>query len=194
MNPDVPAKTVPELIALAKAQPNKLNYASGGNGSPLHLVGELFKMVTKTDIQHVPYKGSSPAAAAVIGGEAQMVFGGVVSTIPFVQSGRLRALAVTSPRRLDVIPDVPTLSELGVKGVEASSWYGLYAPAGTPAPVIEKLNGVMVSLAADKDYRDQLSKHGQEALASTPSELSEFTRQEFARWTKVIKTADIKPD
>ncbi len=194
VNPSFPAKTVPELVALAKAKPGSLNYASGGNGSPLHLVAELFKISAGVFITHIPYKGSTPAAASVIGGETQMVFGGVVSSLPFVKAGRLRALAVTSPRRIDAAPDVPTLVELGYKGVEASSWYGLFAPAGTPAPIIERLNKELVALGKNPEHREQLDKQGQEAVYSTPDELASYVKSESAKWARVIKTAKIEAD
>ena len=194
VNPAFPAQSVAELIALAKAKPGVLNYGSGGSGSPLHLVGELFKLRTGTDIQHIPYKGSPQATAAVLAGETEMVFGSVVATLPFVKSGKLRALAVTSPRRIAAAPDVPTLNELGYPGIEASSWYGLFAPAGTPQPVIERINAEMVRLAQDPDYREQLNKQGQESISSTPEELKRYMRSEFDTWSRVIKTAHIKAD
>jgi tripartite-type tricarboxylate transporter receptor subunit TctC len=194
VNPSFPATTVPELVALAKAKPGTLNYASGGNGSPLHLVAELFKISAGVDIQHIPYKGSTPAAAAVLAGETQMVFGGVVSSLPFVKSGKLRALAVTSPRRIDAAPDVPTLLELGYKGVEASSWYGLFAPAGTPPAIIQRLNAEMVALGKNPEHRAQLDKQGQEAVHSTPQELAAYVKSESGKWSRVIKTAKIEAD
>jgi tripartite-type tricarboxylate transporter receptor subunit TctC len=194
VHPAFAAKTVAELIALAKAKPNALNYGSGGSGTPLHLVGELFKLRTGTDIQHVAYKGSPQATTAVLAGETQMVFGSVVATLPFVTSGRLRALAVTSPKRIDAAPNVPTLNELGYPGIEASSWYGLFAPAGTPPAIVQRINGEMVKIAEDPEYRQQLNKQGQEAISSTPQELSRYMRTELDTWTRVIKTARIKPD
>ena len=194
VNPAFPAQSVAELIALAKAKPGVLNYGSGGSGSPLHLVGELFKLRTGTDIQHIPYKGSPQATAAVLAGETEMVFGSVVATLPFVKTGKLRALAVTSPKRIAAAPDVPTLNELGYAGVEASSWYGLYAPAGTPPAVITRINTEMVKLAQDPEYREQLNKQGQEAISSTPEELRRHTRSELDTWSRVIKTANIKAD
>ena len=194
VNPAFPAKSVAELIALAKAKPNSLNYGSGGTGTPLHLVGELFKLRTGTDIQHVAYKGSPQATTAVLAGETQMVFGSVVATLPFVQSGKLRALAVTSPKRIEAAPDVPTLNELGYSGIEASSWYGLFAPAGTPPAIVARINTEMVKLAQDPDYRQQLNKHGQEAMASTPDELKRYVKLEFDTWARVIKTANIKAE
>lgn len=194
VNRAFPAQSVAELIALAKVKPGTLNYGSGGSGSPLHLVGELFKLRTGTDIQHIPYKGSPQATAAVLAGETEMVFGSVVATLPFVKTGKLRALAVTSPKRIAAAPDVPTLNELGYPGIEASSWYGLYAPVGTPPAVIARINEEMVKLAQDPDYLEQLGRQGQEALSSTPDELKRYMRSEFDTWSRVIKTANIKAD
>lgn len=194
VNPTFPAKSVAELIAIAKAKPNSLNYGSGGVGTPLHLVGELFKLRTGIDIQHVAYKGSPQATTAVLAGETQMVFGSVVATLPFVQSGKLRALAVTSPKRIDAAPDVPTLNELGYPGIEASSWYGLFAPAGTPPAIVARINTEMVKLAQDPEYKQQLNKYGQEAMASTPDELKRYVKAEFDTWARVIKTANIKAE
>jgi tripartite-type tricarboxylate transporter receptor subunit TctC len=194
VNPSFPAKTVAELVALAKAKPGSLNFASGGKGSPLHLVAELFKISAGIDMMHIPYKGSTPAAAAVIAGETQMVFGGVVSSLPFIKAGRLRALAVTSPTRIDALPDVPTLVELGYQGVEASSWYGLFAPAGTPAPIIARLNKEMIALGKGPEHREQLLKQGQEAVYSSPEELGSYVKSESAKWARVIKTAKIEAD
>jgi tripartite-type tricarboxylate transporter receptor subunit TctC len=194
VNPAFPARTVPELVALAKAKPGSLNYASGGNGSPLHLVAELFKISSGVFITHIPYKGSSPAAAAVLAGDVQMVFGGVVSSLPFVKSGRLRALAVTSPKRIEAAPDVPTLVELGYAGVEASSWYGLFAPTGTPPAIVERLNRELVALGKNPEHREQLFKQGQEAVYSTPEELASYVKAESAKWARVIKTAKIEAD
>jgi tripartite-type tricarboxylate transporter receptor subunit TctC len=194
VNPSFPAKTVAELVALAKAKPGSLNFASGGNGSPLHLVAELFKISAGIDMMHIPYKGSTPAAAAVIAGETQMVFGGVVSSLPFIKAGRLRALAVTSPARIDALPEVPTLLELGYQGVEASSWYGLFAPGGTPAPIIARLNKEMIALGKSPEHREQLLKQGQEAVYSSPEELGSYVKSESAKWARVIKTAKIEAD
>jgi tripartite-type tricarboxylate transporter receptor subunit TctC len=194
VNPAFPAKSVPELVAMAKVQPGALNFASGGNGSPLHLVAELFKISAGIDMVHIPYKGSNPAAAAVIAGETQMVFGGVVSSLSFIRAGRLRALAVTSPRRIEALPDTPTLIELGYPGVEASSWYGLFAPAGTPAPIIQRLNREMVALGKNPEHREQLSRQGQEAVYSTPEELGKYVKSESDKWARVIKTAHIEAD
>jgi tripartite-type tricarboxylate transporter receptor subunit TctC len=194
VNPSFPARTVPELVAMAKAGPGTLNFASGGNGSPLQLAAELFKIAAGIDMMHIPYKGSTPAAAAVLSGETQMVFGGVVSSLPFVKSGKLRALAVTSPRRIDAAPDVPTMTELGYPAVVASSWYGLFAPAGTPPAIIARLNREMVALGKNPEHRAQLDKQGQEAVYSTPQELRNYVKSESDKWGRVVKTAKIEAE
>ena len=192
VNPAFPAKTLPELVAMAKAKPGTINFASGGNGSPLHLAAELFKMASGVDITHIPYRGSAPAAAAVVAGETEMMFGGVVSSLSFIRVNRLRPLAVTSPKRIDALPDTPTLAELGYPGAQASSWYGLFAPAGTPATIISRLNREMVALGKNAEHKEQLSKQGQEAAYSTPEELAQFVKAESEKWARVIKTAHIE--
>ena len=189
-----PAKTVPELIALAKAKPGYYNYATGGNGSPLHLAAELYKQATGVDVVHVPYKGSAPAATALLSGDVQMLFGGVVSTLPHVRSGKLRALAVTSPSRIDAAPEIPSLAELGYPGVDPSSWYGLFAPAGTPRAIIDRLHREVVAFSKEPEYREQLRKQGQEARPGTPEELARFVKVEFEKYARVIKAANIKAD
>jgi len=192
VNPSFPAKTLPELVAMAKAKPGSINYASGGNGSPLHMAAELFKISAGVDIMHIPYKGSAPAAAAVVAGETEMVFGGVVSSLSFIRVNRLRALAVTAPKRIEALPDTPTMAELGYPGAQASSWYGLFAPAGTPPAIIARLNREMVTLGKSADHKEQLSKQGQEAAYSTPEELAQFVKAESDKWARVIKTAKIE--
>ena len=194
VHPSFPAKSVAELVAMAKAKPGTLNFGSGGSGTPLHTVGELFKIATGTDIMHIPYKGSPQATAAVMAGETQMVFGSVVSTLPFVKAGKLRALAVTSPSRIEAAPDVPTLVELGYPGVEASSWYGLFAPKGTPSAIIARLNREMVALGKNTEHRDHLSRQGQEAAYSTPEELAAYVKAEYEKWGRVVKTAKIQAE
>ena len=194
VNPAFPAKSVAELVAIAKAKPGTLNYGSGGSGTPLHTVGELFKLATGTDIMHIPYKGSPQATAAVLSGETQMVFGSVVATLPFVKAGKLRPLAVTSPKRIDAAPDVPTLVELGYPGVEASSWYGLFAPKGTPPAIIARLTREMLALSRNPEHREQLAKQGQEAVYSTPEELAAYVKSEYDKWGRVVKAAKIQMD
>ncbi len=194
VSPAFPATSVAELVAIAKAKPGTLNFGSGGSGTPLHTVGELFKLATGTDIMHIPYKGSPQATAAVLAGETQMVFGSVVATLPFVKAGKLRALAVTSPKRIDAAPDVPTLVELGYPGVEASSWYGLFAPKGTPPAIIGRLNREMLALSQNPEHREHLAKQGQEAVYSTPEELAAYVKSESDKWGRVVKAAKIQMD
>ncbi len=191
VHPDVPAKNVAEFVALAKAQPGKLAYASGGAGTPLHLVPELFKLAAGIDLLYVPYKGSSPAALSTISGDTQVIFGAMFSTLPQVKAGKLRALAVTSPKRLATAPDVPTLAEAGYPGVEASSWYGVLAPAGTPPAIINKLNAALAQAMSGNDYREVLDKQGLEPLAGSPEAFRSFMLSESNKWSKVIKAAHI---
>jgi tripartite-type tricarboxylate transporter receptor subunit TctC len=194
VNPAVPARNVQELVTLARAKPGALNYASGGQGTPLHLVPELFKQSAGVDIVHVPYKGSGPAATAVLSNDAQMMFGSMVATVPLVKAGRLRALAVSSPRRVDALPDVPTLAEAGYPGVEASSWYAILAPAGTPATIVDRLSAEVARAVDSPEFRDVLAKQGQEPESSSPEKLAAFMRVELEKWTRVVKTAGIKPE
>ena len=194
VHPQVPARSVKELIALAKARPGQLNYASGGSGTPLHLVPELFKTVAGIDITHIPYKGSSPAAAAVIAGEAQLLFGNITSSLPQVRAGRLVALAVTSPGRSPLAPEVPTLTEAGLPGVDVASWYALIAPAATPRAAVNILNAAVVNLVASNDYREQLTQQAFEPMSSKPEQFPAFLREEISKWAGVIKSAGVNAD
>jgi tripartite-type tricarboxylate transporter receptor subunit TctC len=194
VHPSLPARNVQELIALAKAKPGSINYATAGNGTPLHLAAELFRTAAGIEIVHIPYKGSSPAATAVLAGDAQMIFGGLVSSLPHVKTGRLRALAVTSPQREAMAPDVPTMAEAGFPNVDPVSWYGISAPAGTPTPIIDRLSSELRRLVASKDYRELLAGQAQQAVGSTPAEFRAFIAADLEKWTKVIRTAGIKAD
>lgn len=194
VHPSLAAVNVAELVALARNKPGSINYASAGNGSPLHLAAELFRSAAGIDLVHVPYKGSAPAAAAVLAGDAQMIFGGLVSSLPHVKTGRLRALAITSPQRLVSAPDIPTLAESGFPQVDTTSWYGISAPAGTPAPIVERLSAEVRRIVDSASYRDLLSSQGQEAASSTPAQFRAFVAMELERWTKVVKAAGIKAD
>jgi tripartite-type tricarboxylate transporter receptor subunit TctC len=194
VHPSLPARTVQELVALAKSKPGSINYASAGNGTPLHLAAELFRIAAGMDIVHIPYKGSSPAATAVLAGDAQMIFGGLVSSLPHVKTGRLRALAVTSPQREAMAPDVPTMAEAGFPNVDPVSWYGISAPAGTPASIVDRLSGELRRLVASKDYRELLAGQAQQAVGSTPAEFRAFIAADLEKWTRVIRTAGIKAD
>lgn len=194
VHPSLPARSVQELVALAKAKPGSINYASAGNGTPLHLAAELFRTAAGIDTVHIPYKGSSPAATAVLAADAQMIFGGLVSSLPHVKTGRLRALAVTSPHREPLARDVPTMAEAGFPSVDPVSWYGISAPAGTPGPIVDRLSGELRRLVASREYRELLSGQAQQAVGSTPAEFRAFIAADLEKWTKVIRAAGIKAD
>ena len=194
VHPSLPVRSVKDLIALAKARPGQINYASSGSGTNLFLVGELFKSRTGTNITHIAYKGAGPAAIAVLSGESQMLFGGVTAVMSYVRAKRLAALAVTSPKRSPLLPEVPTLAESGLPGVDVASWYALVAPAGTPAEIVARLHAEYVQLAGAPDYRQQLEKQAFEPLTSTPEQFPAFVKSEIEKWGKVIKAAGIKPE
>jgi tripartite-type tricarboxylate transporter receptor subunit TctC len=194
INPSVPARTVNEFIALAKSQPGKLNYASSGSGTNLHLAAELFKMVAGVNLVHLPYKGAGPAANAVLAGESHMFFGSITSSMPFVRANRLVALAVTSPRRSPLAPEIPTLAESGVTGVDVPSWYTVVAPARTPRAVADRLRGELGRIAANPDFREQIGRQAIEARTLAPGEWPTFIRAELDKWGKVVRSVGIKPD
>ncbi|MBI2739824.1 MAG: tripartite tricarboxylate transporter substrate binding protein [Rhodospirillales bacterium] len=192
VTPSFPAKTVAELVAMAKAEPGKLSYASSGNGSAQHLAAELFKMRTGTDIQHVPYKGGSLAVADVAAGHVPFYFGNMSSALPQARAGRVRALAVTSAQRSPAAPEVPTMAEAGVTGCEISEWNALLAPAGTPPSTIERLHDDVAKILAAADIKAKFADLGADAIGSTPAELAAFLRGEMAKWAEVVKVANIK--
>ena len=192
VHPSLPVRSVKQLIALAKARPGELNYASGNIWTPVHLVPELFKSVTGIDVFTIQYKGTGPAAVAVLAGEAHMMFGSVASVMLYVRAKRLVALAVTSPARSPIAPEVPTLVESGVRGVEAPSWYGIVAPAATPREVIGKLHGELVKVTAIPDYREQLERQALEPTTSTPGEFAAFLQAEYDKWGRVIKALKLQ--
>ena len=192
VHPSVPANSVKELIALAKAKPGALTYASSGPGSNKHLGGELFKLMTGTDILHVAYKGSTGARNDIIGGHVNMMFDEVPSSAPNVAAGQLRALGVTGAKRSSGLPDVPTVSEAGVPGYEHTGWFGIMAPAGTPKPIVDLLNAEMRALVARPDVKATWDKLGTETMSMTPAESEAFLRAELDKWTKVVKAANIK--
>ncbi|HEX3059236.1 MAG TPA: tripartite tricarboxylate transporter substrate binding protein [Usitatibacter sp.] len=191
VNPQVPAKTVGELVALARAKPGSLTFASSGAGSSTHLSAELFKSMAGVDILHVPYKGSSQAITDLMGGQVTMLFDNAPSSIPFVEQGKLRALAVTSTKRLPNLPDVPTLDEAGVKGYESLSWSGIMAPAGTPKRVIDKLNAAIEKILRDPDVKQRFASLGVEPVGGPPEAFSRHIRAESEKWARVVKTANI---
>lgn len=194
VHPSVPANTVKELIALAKAKPETLNFGSSGNGAPSHLAGEMFKSATGTRLVHVPYKGAGPAVNALIAGEIQVMFAPIVAVLPQVKAGRLRALGVTSAKRSAAAPDLPTLAETGLTGYEISSWFGLFVPASTPAAVVDKLFKETSRVLKSPDVIERFAKEGAEPVGSTPAEFNNYVRTEFVKYNKVIKDNGIKAD
>jgi tripartite-type tricarboxylate transporter receptor subunit TctC len=192
VHPDLPVNSVNELVALAKQKPGSLNYASPGVGTSLHLAGELFKLDTGADIVHVAYKGGGQAQTDLLGGQVQMMFNVLPSALPFVQSGKLKALAVTGKTRAESLPDVPTMIEAGVPGYSALTWNGLLAPAGTPREIVAILNGAIVKAMRSPAMKEQLAKIGQDAAWSTPEEFAAFLREETDKWSKVITATGIK--
>jgi tripartite-type tricarboxylate transporter receptor subunit TctC len=192
VNPAVSATNVRELVALAKAQPGKFNYASPGAGTSLHLAAELFKLSAGVDIVHVPYKGGGQAQADVMGGQVQMMFNVLPSALPQVRAGKLRALAVTGRARHETLPEVPTMIESGLADYTAITWNGIVAPAGTPRPVIEKLNQTLVAALRSPEMKEQYLKIGTDPWWSTPEEFAQFMREEAVKWRRVIQAAGIK--
>jgi tripartite-type tricarboxylate transporter receptor subunit TctC len=188
------ARSVQDVIAAARQSPGKLTYASAGNGTSIHLVGEVFTSMTHTDLLHVPYKGSGPAVADLLGGQVDSMFDSVTSAKPHVVSGKLRALAVTTAKRSRALPDVPTLAEAGVPGYDVSPWFAVFAPAGTPRPVIDKLNAALLDAIKQPDVVTRLDAIGIEPVGSTPEALAAHLAGESARWTKLIATRGIKID
>jgi len=192
ITPSHPAETVADLVAMAKAQPGKLFYASSGNGSAQHLAAELFKLRTGTDIGHVPYKGGGPAVADVAAGHVPFYFGNMSAALPQARANRVRALAVTSHERSPAAPDVPTLAEAGVKDCEISEWNALLAPAGTPQPVLDRLHAEVAKIMRMDDIKAKFADLGEESIGSTPQELATFLRAEMTKWAEVVKAANIK--
>jgi tripartite-type tricarboxylate transporter receptor subunit TctC len=195
VHPTVAAKSISDLIKLAKQKPGSLNYASSGLGSPGHLAGELFKTMAKVEMMHIPYKGGGPALTDLLGGQLP-IFVAVISTgVPPVKAGRVVALAVTGAKRSTALPDVPTVAETpGLKGYEASNWYGMVAPAGTPQAIINRLNKDLTTVLQSQDIRDQLLMRGIDAETSTPDEFTAYIKSESAKWGKVIRSANLKPN
>ena len=194
VHPTVPAKSVAELITYAKANPGKLSFASAGSGGTNHLSGELFKMMTGVDMVHVPYKGAGPAVADVLAGRVQLTFDSIPVWIPHIKSGKVRALGVTSLQRSATVPDLPTISESGLKGFDVSNWLGVFAPANTSRDIVSRLNGELKKIMADTEIRRQLVEQGVEAMYTTPEGLAELVRKDIEKWTKLVKLSGAKPD
>ena len=193
VNPSVPAKTVPEFIAYAKANPGKLNMASSGAGSTIHVSGELFKMMTGINMVHVPYRGGAPALTDLISGQVQVMFDNVPTSIEFIRAGKLRPLAVTTAARSNVLPDLPTVADF-VPGYEASAWYGVGVPKGTPEAIIGKLNKETNAILADPKARARFDELGASLIAGSPAEFGQLVADETEKWAKVVKFSGARPD
>jgi tripartite-type tricarboxylate transporter receptor subunit TctC len=193
VNPSVPAKTVPEFIAYAKANPGKINMASGGNGTVLHVAGELFKMMTGVNMQRVPYRGDAPALTDLIGGQVQVMFAGLPSSIEHIKAGKLRPLAVASATRLEALPDIPTVGDF-VPGYEASGWTGIGVPRNTPADIVDKINNAVNAGLVDFKIKTRLADLGSTVIALPPAEFGKFIANETEKWAKVVKFSGAKPD
>lgn len=193
-HPSVPAKSVRELIAVARSRPGTLNYASAGSGSATHLSGELLKSMAGVAIVHVPYKGTGPALTAVLSGEVDFYFAAVPAAAPFAKTGRLRALAVTSAKRASLMPDVPTIAENGLKGYDTGTWHGVLAPAATPREVVQLLSAEIMKILRMPDVREKLIGQGLEPVGDTPEQFGAFIRAEIEKWARVVKASGARPE
>jgi tripartite-type tricarboxylate transporter receptor subunit TctC len=194
VHPSIPANSVKELIAFAKARPNQLTYGSSGSGTASHFAGELMNMMGGIKVTHIPYKGLAPAHAEIMGGQLSLMFDGIVTGLPAVKAGRLRALAVTTLKRWQGAPDIPTMSEAGLTGFEVNSWYGLLAPAGTPREIVLRLNSEVARALREPDARERLYSIGAEPMSNTPEEFAAYINAEMVKWGKVVKAAGIRVD
>lgn len=194
VHPSLPAKSIRQLVALAKSRPGELSYASGGIGGSAHLATELFRALTQVDLVHIPYKGTGAVITDLIGGQVPLCICTLPSVLPHAKSGRLRALAVTTARRSSATPDIPTVAEAGVPGYEMSQWYGLLAPAGTPTTFIDRLNTEIGKALKQPELRNRLQSEGAEPAGSSPQEFGAFFKSEIARWTRIVQQAGIRAD
>ena len=194
VHPSLPVKTARDFVALAKAKPGELLYASGGSGSASHLAGEYFKLLTKIDMVHVPYKGTGPAMISMISGQTTMTITGMVALMPHVKSNRLKLLGVATMKRLSIMPDIPTINESGVPGYDANQWYGVLTQAAVPRDIIAKLHADIVKVLARPDVKERLAADGAEAVANTPEQFAAHIKAEIARWAPVVKASGAKPD
>ena len=194
VHPSLPVKSIRELVALAKAKPQGLNYASSGNGTPYHMAGELFKAMAGVDIVHIPHKGSGEARTSVMSGQVEMMLDAITTMAPMVRANRVRALGTTGLKRSTVLPDVPTIDEAGVKGYETTIWLGIMAPTGTPRPVIDRLNAEIMKIVARPDVRKAWNEQGAEPMSMTPGEFEKYLNADIAKWAKIVKISGAKPD
>ena len=193
-NPSLPVSTTKDLVKLALSKPGKLNYASSGPGTPYHMAGELFKSMSGTFLVHIPYKGSSGARTDVIGGQVELMFDAVTTMVEQVRAGKVKAIATTGKTRSDVLPDVPTISESGVPGYEATIWLGIMAPKGTPKAVVDKLNEAVSKISSQPDVKQTWAKQGAVPMVMSPEAFEKYAREDIAKWAKVIKSAGIKAE
>ena len=193
VHPSLPVKSVKELVALAKARPGQLNYGSGGIGNGAHLAGELFKTATGTDIVHIPYKGAAPAVVDLLAGQVHMMLNSIPVLLPHIRAAKLRALAVGNRSRMAILPEVPTMHEAGVAKFDANSWYGFFAPAGTPKEIVSRLNAESAKILRGQEMSDFLSPQGAEPIGNSPEEFSAHIKAELAKWAQAVKAADVKP-
>jgi tripartite-type tricarboxylate transporter receptor subunit TctC len=194
VHPSVPAKNVKELIALARARPGQLNFASAGNGGPTHLAGELFKVTAGIDIVHVPYKGNAAALTELVGGQVQMMFSNLLTSMPHVRTGRLRAIGISSGKRSPQAPDLPTVAESGIPGFDVSPWYGILGPAGLPRPLVMKLNAAIASVLEGPEMQQRFVAQGIDLQSSTPEQFGALIKSELVKWARVVKAAGAKVD
>jgi len=194
VHPSVPAKTVKELIQLAKVKPRGMNYASSGTGTPYHMAGELFKALAGVDIVHVPHKGSAEARTSVMSGQVEMMLDAITTMAPIAKSGRVRALGTTGLKRAAVLPDVPTIAEAGVKDYEATIWLGIMAPAGTPRPIVDRLNAEITKIVNRSDVKKTWNDQGAEPLAMSPGQFEKYLNQDIAKWAKIVKLSGARTD
>ena len=194
VHPSVPASTLAEFIALAKSKPGALNYASSGPGTPYHMAGELFKAMAGVDLVHVPYKGSSGARTDILGGQVHMMFDAITTMAPNVRAGKLKALGSSGKQRSTVLPDVPTVSEAGVPGYDAVIWLGIMAPAGTPKPIVDRLNAEITKATGAAELREAWAKQGAAAMTMSPDEFARFMREDIEKWARIVRISGAKPD
>jgi tripartite-type tricarboxylate transporter receptor subunit TctC len=194
VHPSVPARTVQEIIALAKKEPGKWTYASSGNGTSIHMSGAMFTQLTGTDILHIPYKGSAPAVTDLLAGRTNMMFDNIPSSLPHIKSGKLIAIATTGAKRDPALPDLPTIAEAGVKGYESGVWFGLMVPAGTPKDVIARLNAAAVQGAKSPEFVKRMTDLGYNIIPGTADEMTNMIKAEIARWTPIVKASGAKVD
>jgi tripartite-type tricarboxylate transporter receptor subunit TctC len=192
LHPSVPAKTVKEFITVAKARPGKLNFASTGNGTSQHLSAELFKFMAGLDMVHIPYKGTAPALTELVAGQVDLAFENMPALIPHIQAGRLRALAVTTTKRSAVMPELPTIAEAALPGYDASVWFGVFAPVGTPRPVIDRLHGEILKALQTQDLKSRMIAMGTDVSGMGPDDFSAYVRKEIPKWANLVKAAGVK--